>query len=151
MGTTLPAYMVPARYVWLAAVPLTAHGKVDREALARFATPEETLAEVSLTAPPPADANGDEEPASRDGGPVTERAVAAIICELLGVTDVTPEENFFLLGGHSMLGAQLIARLEDRFGVELGLRFLFDHPTSGQIAGEVDAQLGRTTTEGAAA
>ena len=144
VGTSLPAYMVPARYVWLAEVPVTTHGKVDREALARFAHPEETLAQVSLTAPPPADAINDD-------GPVTERAVAAIICELLGVTDVTPQENFFLLGGHSMLGAQLIARLEDRFGVELGLRFLFDHPTSGEIAGEVDAQLAETTTEGAAA
>ena len=144
VGTSLPAYMIPSRYVWLAEMPVTAHGKVDREALARFAHPEETLAQASLTAPPPTDVTGDD-------GSVTERAVASIICELLGVADVAPDENFFLRGGHSMLGAQLIARLEDRFGVELGLRFLFDHPSSGQIAGEVDAQLGETTPEGAAA
>ena len=47
-------------------------------------------------------------------------------------------ENFFLLGGHSMLGAQLIVRLEDMFDVEIGLRFLFDHPTVAEIAAEVE-------------
>jgi acyl carrier protein len=50
-------------------------------------------------------------------------------------------QNFFLLGGHSMLGAQLIVRLEDMFGVEIGLRYLFDHPTVAEIAAEVERQM----------
>ena len=49
--------------------------------------------------------------------------------------------NFFLLGGHSMLGAQLIVRLEDLFGVEISLRYLFDHPTLAEIGAEVERQM----------
>ncbi len=55
-----------------------------------------------------------------------------MLCELLDVEAVGLDENFFLLGGHSMLGAQLIVRLEDLFGVEISLRYLFDHPTLGR-------------------
>ncbi len=51
------------------------------------------------------------------------------------------DQNFFLLGGHSMLGAQLIVRLEDLFGVEISLRYLFDHPTLAEIAAEVERQM----------
>ena len=50
------------------------------------------------------------------------------------------DQNFFLLGGHSMLGAQLIVRLENLFGVEISLRYLFDHPTLAEIAAEVRAR-----------
>ena len=57
------------------------------------------------------------------------------------------DENFFLLGGHSMLGAQLIVRLEDMFGVEISLRYLFDHPTPAELAAEVVRQ---TAGDGAA-
>ena len=51
------------------------------------------------------------------------------------------DENFFLLGGHSMLGAQLIVRLENLFDVEITLRYLFDHPTLAEIAAEVERQM----------
>ena len=57
-------------------------------------------------------------------------------------------ENFFLLGGHSMLGAQLIVRLEDMFGVEIGLKYLFDHPTPAEIAAEVARQMAADQTDG---
>ena len=117
LGASLPGYMVPSRYVWLDALPVTAHGKVDRAALPALV--EETATAATDT---------------------TESAIAAIVAELLEVDAVDPAENFFLLGGHSMLGAQLIVRLEDRFDVEVSLRFLFDHPTVAQIAAEVDAQ-----------
>jgi acyl carrier protein len=54
------------------------------------------------------------------------------------------DENFFLIGGHSMLGAQLIARIERLYGVELPLRYLFDHPTPAELADEVQ----RRTADG---
>ena len=69
-----------------------------------------------------------------------EDTVASIVAELLSVDQVGLNENFFLLGGHSMLGAQLIVRLEDLLGVEISLRYLFDHPTPAEIAEEVTRQ-----------
>jgi hypothetical protein len=49
-------------------------------------------------------------------------------------------DNFFYLGGHSLLGAQVIARIRDTFGVDLSLRVLFDHPTIEGIAAQVEQQ-----------
>lgn len=120
LSVTLPPYMVPSRFVWLESLPVTAHGKVDRDALAQ------------------AGASADEGGPAEEG---TEAITAALIAELIGVDAVDPQENFFLLGGHSLLGAQLIARLEERFGVEVSLRYLFDHPTAAEVAAEVDRQL----------
>jgi amino acid adenylation domain-containing protein len=131
LADSLPEYMVPSKYVWLDEMPVTEHGKVDRKAL-----------------PDPGTAAG---PAAA-GGPKPENqieaTVAAIVAELLEVPEVGMDQNFFLLGGHSMLGAQLIVRLEDMFGVEVSLRYLFDHPTPGELAAEVGRQ---TAGDGAAA
>jgi acyl carrier protein len=63
------------------------------------------------------------------------------LAALLDRSEIGLHQNFFLLGGHSMLGAQLIVRLEDKFGVEVGLRYLFDHPTVAEIAAEVERQM----------
>jgi acyl carrier protein len=78
-----------------------------------------------------------------------EETVARVVAELLEVEEVGAHQNFFLLGGHSMLGAQLIVRLEDLFGVEISLRYLFDHPTPAQIAAEVEQQMGSAPVAGA--
>jgi amino acid adenylation domain-containing protein len=123
LGASLPDYMVPSRYVWLDALPVTAHGKVDRKALP--AVVDEQPAE----------------PVGRAPETETEATIAQIVAELLEVPQVGVDQNFFLLGGHSMLGAQLIVRLEDAFDVEVSLRFLFDHPTPAELAAEIDAQV----------
>jgi amino acid adenylation domain-containing protein len=125
VGARLPDYMVPARYVWLPELPLTSHGKLDRDAL-RAAVPEDR---------PPAAAATARQPETS-----IQRTVASVVAELLSVEEVGTDENFFLLGGHSMLGAQLIVRLEDLLGVEISLRYLFDHPTPAEIAEEVKRQ-----------
>ena len=116
----LPDHMVPSRYDWLDRLPLTAHGKVDREALPAL---------VEAACP------------GRQASTPVETEIVSVVASLLGIHEVGVEENFFLLGGHSMLGAQLIGRLEDLFGVEITLRFLFDHPTPSQLAREVERQL----------
>jgi acyl carrier protein len=67
-----------------------------------------------------------------------ETVAEGIVADLLGLSEVSVDENFFLIGGHSLLGAQLIVRLEDEFGVELTLRTLFDKPTIEELAVEID-------------
>jgi amino acid adenylation domain-containing protein len=125
LGGFLPEHLVPASYVWLDELPLTQHGKIDRAAL-----------------PAPA-ATVSDEPAGRRPGTRIEVSTASVVAELLDVDvdEIGMDQNFFLLGGHSMLGAQLIVRLEDMFGVEISLRYLFDHPTLAAIAAEVERQL----------
>jgi len=124
---TLPDYMLPAVYVTLPELPLTINGKVDRTAL-----------------PAPDAAN-----TLRDGAAVAPRTeveaeVGRILAGLLAIDDVSVNDNFFLLGGHSLLGTQLIIRLRDAFGVELSLRALFDSPTVAELASEIErARLGR--------
>jgi amino acid adenylation domain-containing protein len=116
----LPVHMLPTAFVWLDAMPLTPNGKIDRAALP----------------PAPIDASGVGEPRRTPHGDL-EIAVAAIIAELLKLESVGADEHFILLGGHSLMAAQLVVRLADRFGVEMQLRTVFEHPTVSEIAGEV--------------
>lgn len=118
---SIPDYMVPSAFVQLEELPLTPNGKVDRAAL--------------LAPPDPADSDDDDFVEPRT--PV-ERDVAQILAPLLGLDRVSAEANFFLLGGHSLLGTQLIARLRDSFDVDFSLRALFEAPTVAAIAAEVE-------------
>jgi amino acid adenylation domain-containing protein len=118
----LPEPMIPSELVWLDELPVTAGGKLDRAALAEVAA-------RAVTAPPDA-----------PGGDL-QAALAQMVARLLGVDAVGVTENFFLLGGHSLLGAQLIALIAERFGADLPLRDLFDHPTVAEIAHLVEARL----------
>ena len=124
LGTRLPDYMVPATFVALEALPLNASGKVDRASLPTM----------------------DEVPALRDDGlvaprtPVEER-VAAILAALLGLERVGVLDNFFMLGGHSMLATQLIARLREVFSVQLALRTIFETPTVAGLSAEIERLL----------
>jgi acyl carrier protein len=121
----LPEAMLPASFIWQESLPVTANGKVDRAALSSVPPP------VGLT---------NKQPSLKHS--VTERAIAGLVAELLEVEAVGIHEDFFLiLGGHSLLGAQLIAHLSDLFGVELSLRVLFDNPTAAGLAGEVERAL----------
>jgi acyl carrier protein len=117
----LPNYMMPALYMELEELPLTPNGKLDREALPDVPEAGDGAGTAARTP--------------------LESALSGIVCDLLGLGQVGVEENFFVLGGHSLLGAQLIARIRDRFGVELSLRTLFDHPTLESMAAAVEEQL----------
>jgi amino acid adenylation domain-containing protein len=115
----LPDYMVPAEFIAIASVPVTANGKLDRAAL-------------------PA-SNGSRH--SEDYvGPRTavEEELVKILAPLLKLDRVGVNDNFFLLGGHSLLGTQLIARISETFGVDLTLLKLFDHPTVAEMSVEIE-------------
>ncbi len=120
LSKRVPDYMVPAAFIRLESLPLTANGKIDRDAL-----------------PEPADTNTlqDEYVAPRTA---LEEKVTGIIANLLGLPRVGVNENFFLLGGHSLLGTQLIARVRNTFGVDLPLRSIFDSPAPAQLAMEIE-------------
>ncbi len=128
LAQRLPGYLLPAAIHELDALPLTPNGKLDRVALT-------TLAEAAPAAAA-ADANAAEAPGSE-----LEAAVATVIAEVLGVERVGTDQNFFLLGGHSMLGAQLVQRIGERFGLEVSLRTVFSHPTAAAMAVEVERLL----------
>jgi amino acid adenylation domain-containing protein len=116
LGARLPVEMTPAAFALLDALPLTVNGKVDRAAL-----PAPALA-TELAAP---------------RTPIEEH-VAALVAELLRLERVGIDQNFFLLGGHSLLGAQLIARIRALYGVELTLQGLFDNPTVASMSTEIE-------------
>ena len=122
LGAQLPNYMVPAIFVWLDELPLTPNGKVDRAALP---VPD---AENMMTE--------QDTPHLSPRTPVEQR-VAEIVAALLNLERVGVEDNFFMLGGHSLLGTQLITRMRATFGVDLTLRSLFETPTVAGLAAEV--------------
>ena len=131
-GTPEPAFLLAALgRLWTAGV------RMDDDALSggapAIAIPLPTLAEVGDTTAPAADAGA----AGNDGGSETERALAAIWTELLGVP-AGPDDDFFLLGGHSLVATKLIARVRDRFGVQMRLRTLFQTRTVSGMARWID-------------
>ena len=131
LGRALPAWMVPAAFVVMEALPLTPHRKVDRRALPA----------------PPADAGA----AYVAPHTPTEEVLAEVWAELLRVERVGAADDFFALGGHSLLATRLVSRLRELFGVELPLRTLFETPTLGAVARAVDALRGGGAAAGAPA
>jgi amino acid adenylation domain-containing protein len=120
MRQRLPEYMIPNAFVHLEAMPLTPSNKIDRKALP---APDQTRA-VEVEYVPPATE--------------TEIALAEIVAELLNLDRVGLNDNFFELGGHSLMATQFVSRVREAFGIELPLRTIFEHPSVGELAGEVD-------------
>ncbi len=112
----LPDYMLPSLFVFLEALPRTANGKIDHQALVSPAISSRHPREMLQPRDP------------------LEETVAAIWRQLLGREEIGPRENFFELGGHSLLGMQLISRLRVALQVELPLRRLFETPTVEGLA-----------------
>jgi amino acid adenylation domain-containing protein len=121
----LPDYMIPSAFVYLDALPLTSHGKIDRRALPAPDAERPALAEAFLA------------PRS-----VVEEMLAAIWSDVLGGVRVGVNDNFFELGGHSLLATQVMSRVREAFGIEIGLRRLFEQPTVGELAERVGEELG---------
>jgi amino acid adenylation domain-containing protein len=121
---SLPDYMVPALFVSLDALPLSANGKVDRRAL-----------------PEPGTAAGAAPTASGPRAPL-EELLAGAFAEVLGVEGVGPQDDFFALGGHSLLATRLLARVTRLFGVDLPVSSVFLHPTPAALARLIAAGSG---------
>lgn len=124
MAARLPEYMVPTTFVTLKDLPLSPSGKIDRARLPEPG-PENMLRDHAFVAP---------------RTPIEDR-VASMVASLLGLPQVSVEDNFFLLGGHSLLGTQLIARIRDEFQIELSLRSLFEAPTVEKLSARVEDLL----------
>ncbi|MFJ2264643.1 amino acid adenylation domain-containing protein, partial [Streptomyces sp. NPDC087844] len=120
VGGRLPEYMVPSVFVELAALPLTANGKLDRTALPE---PHGVRQEATGPVAPRTEA---------------ERILAEVWAQVLGVEEVGAEDNFFDLGGHSLLATQVISRVREVFGVEVPLSVLFDEPTVREFASVIE-------------
>jgi acyl carrier protein len=130
----LPEYMVPAFYVVLDELPLTANGKVDTK---------------SLPDPEGATGTAGQYIAPRNE---TEEQLVEIWQEVLNREQIGIKDNFFDIGGHSLLATQVVSRIREQFNVELALSVLFEDPTVEGIALHLlEAELGGTDDDELAA
>ncbi|WP_306360290.1 non-ribosomal peptide synthetase [Nocardia sp. CC227C] len=125
LADSLPQYMIPATIVALEEFPLNASGKLDRKAL-----PEPSFAGREFRAP---------------ATPV-EEIVAGVFAEVLGIERVGADDDFFALGGNSLVATQVVARLGTAIGARVPVRTLFETPTVTALAAAVESQTrqGRT-------
>ncbi|WP_435244834.1 non-ribosomal peptide synthase/polyketide synthase [Streptomyces sioyaensis] len=127
LAEVLPDYMLPAAFVTLEALPLTGNGKVDRR---RLPAPDWSAATAGEHRAPRTEA---------------ERILAEIWCALLGIDRVGVDDNFFMLGGDSILSIQVVSRAR-RAGLSLTPRDLFRHPTIAALAAATGATAQVTGT-----
>lgn len=124
LSASLPHYMVPSTFVRISGLPFNSNGKLDRGALPEAAT-ENRIEDTGYRAP----------------STPTEERLVEILAKVLGVDSVGADDNFFLLGFHSLLATQVATRVYERFGVQLSLRHLFEAKTVARLAAELDRQL----------
>jgi len=123
LAERLPPYMVPAAMVAMDRFPVTPNGKVDRKALPE---PEQTAATAGYRPPRTA----------------TEEVLAGVWADLLGRERIGLDDSFFDLGGHSLLGVRILARVREAFGFAPPMRALFERPTLEAFAAQIDAARG---------
>lgn len=122
LAEILPDYMVPSEIVTIASLPLTTSGKLNRRAL-----PEPEQDKTILGRAPAAGA---------------EETIAAIFAGVLGLERVTAEDDFFGLGGNSLLAIRAVARTNRELGTELSVRAIFETPTVAALAASVALRSG---------
>jgi amino acid adenylation domain-containing protein/FkbM family methyltransferase len=131
LAARLPESLVPSAFVSMDSLPRTITGKIDRRALPSIGQAREAAGRVDI-------------------GPRTpvEEVLAAIWSQVLNLGKVGIEENFFDIGGHSLMATQVISRVKAAFDVELPLQALFEAPTLGGLAEKVESALkeGHKTT-----
>jgi len=130
LGRHLPDYMIPATFVSLKTLPLTANGKIDR---ARLPAPEEARPDLERVFVAPRTA--------------VEKQLADIWSEFLKFDEMGVHDNFFELGGHSLLATQVVSRIRKTFNCEMLLRSLFEAPTIAQLATQIEADTERLLAE----
>ncbi|NTU79350.1 MAG: non-ribosomal peptide synthetase, partial [Chloroflexales bacterium] len=126
---TLPDYMIPSAFVVTAAIPLTPNGKTDRRALPAPDSARPSL-ETAFVAPRSA----------------LEQTIGSLWRDVLQLEQVGVNDNFFDLGGHSLLLAALHRRLQDELGVDLPIVKLFQYPTISALAAHLAESLASPTS-----
>lgn len=124
LANSLPEYMIPAAFVGLAALPVTTSGKLDTGALPD-PTSVNSLGQMHFRAP----------------ATPTEARLAAIVAEVLGTSAIGADDNFFLIGCDSPLGAQVVIRAREAFGVALTVWHLFGAHTIANLAATIEQLL----------
>ena len=129
LAKLLPDYMIPHRFVRLDALPLTTNGKLDKRAL-----PAPTAQNALSSAP--------------YQGPRTpvEQVLTSIFSEALNGTGIGIHDSFFLSGGHSLLGTQIVLKARDAFRVDLTLRHLFEAQTVARLAKTIEGLAAERTS-----
>jgi amino acid adenylation domain-containing protein len=127
----LPDYMVPSHFVMMPELPLTANGKIDRDALL---PPEAAPVDHPSTFVPPQSE--------------AERTVAGVWREVLNVDQLGVDDNFFDLGGHSLLLIKVLGRLRQLVQVELSVLDLFRFPTIAALGSEMDSRVAAASQNG---
>ena len=126
LARSLPEYMVPSAFVVLDVLPRTVNGKINRKEL-----PAPEAAQVASRAP----AAG------------TESRIAALFADVLGVGEIGADDDFFALGGHSLLVARLVNRLRDEFGTDVSIRDVFAAPTVARLAAALGTEVAEVVPE----
>ncbi|NER99131.1 MAG: amino acid adenylation domain-containing protein, partial [Symploca sp. SIO1B1] len=127
MAARLPDYAIPAYFLWLESLPLTATGKIDRRSLPK---PDTLLiSDLDIVAPKTA----------------TEEKLVQIWSEVLNLQAVGVENNFFDLGGNSLHASRVLARISEKFNSELSLKTIFAAPTIAQLAKHLDSAKTETS------
>ena len=117
----LPAYMIPYVFVPLEYFPLTPNGKINYSA---FPEPDVSTFQSNYIAP----------------RTPTEEIIANIWVQVLDIKNVGINDNFFEVGGHSLLGTQIISRIRDSLNIEIPLKLFFDFPTIAKLAEHIESR-----------
>jgi len=129
LQSRVPDYMIPSAFVSVPSLPITSNGKCDKPAL-----PSPSIANLLPD-------SFEAKPSHQSSHTGTEAVIAQLVSGLLEGRPIGPEDNFFLVGGHSLLAAQLLARLREKLSVSLNLRQLFEAPTVASLAAVIDRNL----------
>jgi len=118
----IPRFMVPSSYYVMPRIPITANGKVDRAALVAIANADTGSGRAAERVPP---------------RPGMEATIAGIWVGLLGLAEVSRDDDFFALGGNSLLAARAAATMREKLGVELSVWTMFEAPTAAELAAQL--------------
>lgn len=122
LKTKLPEYMVPTMWVELESLPLNSNGKIDRKALPELKEAPQVRKTLSV-------------PATE-----TEKMLISIWKECMGITECGIDDNFFALGGHSLMAVQILSKIEKKIGNKMQLAVLFKYPDVRSLAAFIESE-----------
>lgn len=130
VAAALPDFMVPTDYVPLDALPLTPHGKLDTDALPK----------------PPDGAGAARGPSGAEPDGPFEKLIAEVWAEVLGRQRISADDDFFALGGHSLMALRVVGRLKRNLGAVISVKEVYRHPRLRDLARHVEGRNERPDT-----